>query len=94
MGPDAVVEAGSQRILQTNQKECFLRYTPFGDDEIRLDGSTKVFNALGHPSVLKISTMSATRVKPFEAVDELDGFNLKQQFVEFLTAQKKVELIP
>ena len=94
VGPDAVVEQASQRILLTNQKECFLRYTPFGDDAIHLDGSTKVFNALGRPSVLKISNMAATRIKPFEPVDQLDGYNLKQQFVEFLTAQKKAELIP
>jgi len=94
VGPDAVVEPASQKILITNQKECFLRYTPFGDDAIRLDGSTKVFNALGRPSVLKISNMAATRIKPFEPVDQLDGYNLKQQFTEFLTAQKKAELIP
>jgi hypothetical protein len=94
VGPDAVVEPGSQKILLTNQKECFLRYTPFGDDAIHLDGSTKVFNAVGHPSVLKISNMDATRIKPFEPIDQLDGYDLKQQFAEFLTAQKRAELIP
>jgi hypothetical protein len=93
-GNGAVVDPESQQIVLTNQKECFTRYTPFSDDAIRLEGSTKVFAMDGSPQVLKFSDMLGMRVKPFEVVDQLDGQNLRQMFGDFLRANGKADLAP
>lgn len=94
VGPDSVVDPDTQQILLTNQKECFTRYTKFGDDAVHVDGSTKIFDMNGKPTVLKFSNMLALRVKPFEIVDQKDGQNLKQMFSDFLRSQGKADLIP
>src|SRR5215470_11319486 len=94
VGPDSVIDPNSQQILLTQQKECFSRYSQLGDDAVRVDGSTKIFDMQGNSKVLKISNMAAMRVKPFEAIDEKDGENLKQLFSDFLKANGKADLLP
>lgn len=94
VGQDAIVNPDTQEILLSNQKECFTRHTPAGDDGLRVDGSTKIFDMDGKPKVLKLSNMLAVRLKPFEVVDSRDGLNYKELFAEFLKAQGKANLIP
>lgn len=93
-GDDSVVEPRSQQILLTLSKECISRYTTMGDDAFRIDASTKIFDREGNPTLLKISNMMGMRLKPFERVDEKDGENLKQLFVDFLKASGKADLVP
>lgn len=93
-GADAIVEPESQVILKTLQKECISRYTPMDENAVRVDGSTKIFDTRGNAKLLKISNMLGTRAKPFEAVNEKDGEDLKKLFVEFLNTQGHPELIP
>lgn len=94
VGDDSIVEPKSQLILITLQKECISRYTPMASDAVRIDGSTKVFDTRGNTKLLKISNMMGARSKPFEAINEKDGDNLKQLFAEYLTANGKANLIP
>jgi hypothetical protein len=94
VGPDTIVDPTSQEIMLTNQKECFTRYTRLGDDALHVDGSTKIFDMNGNPTVLKFSNMLAMRTKPFEVLDEKDGQNLKQMFSDFLKTQGKADLVP
>jgi hypothetical protein len=94
VGQDSVVDPTSQEIMLTNQKECFNRHTRLGEDALHIDGSTKIFDMNGNPTVLKFSNMLAMRTKPFEVIDEKDGQNLKQMFGDFLKAQGKADLVP
>jgi hypothetical protein len=93
-GDDSVVEPNSQQILLTLSKECINRYTTMGDDAIRIDASTKIFDREGNPTLLKISNMMGVRVKPFDPVDEKDGENLRELFADFLKASGKADLVP
>lgn len=93
-GQDAVVDPDTQEILLSNQKECFIRYTPAGDDGVRVDGSTKIFDMNGKAKVLKLSNLMAVKLKDFQSVDEKDGQNLKEMFAQFLKSQGKADLVP
>lgn len=93
-GDDSVVEPTSQTILLTQQKECINRFSTMGDDALRIDSSTKIFDNRGNSKLLKISNMMGMRAKPFERIDEKDGDNLRQLFVEYLKSAGKAELVP
>ncbi len=91
-GTDTQVK--NQRVTFTSQSEQFSRYTQAGKDAIRLDGSSKYFNMQGKATGQQAAYMMPQLSKPFEVIDEQDGENLKQSFVDFLKSHGKADLVP
>jgi hypothetical protein len=91
-GTDTQVK--NQRVTFTSQSEQFSRYTQAGKDAIRLDGSARYFDMQGKATGQQTSYMMPQLSKPFEVIDEQDGKNLKQSFVDFLKSHGKADLVP
>jgi hypothetical protein len=93
-GMDSIYNPVDQVITITQQKECLNKLTPMGDNLIRIDSSTKIFDMNGKPEVLKQSNVIGSLLKPYEQVDEEGGQNLKEMFVEYLQSHGKADLVP
>jgi len=93
-GMDSVYSPKDQVISLTQQKECLNRLSPMGDNLIRIDSSTKIFDMHGKPEVTKESNVIGSLIKPFEQVDTDGTQNLKQMFIEYLQTHGKADLVP
>lgn len=94
VGTSTMVNKRSQRVVETDQSEDFNHYTQLGKDGMLLDGSGKHYNMHGKPTMEMTSNLKARRIKPYEEIDEQDGDNLKQLFVEYLKSHGKADLVP
>jgi hypothetical protein len=94
VGTDTQVNPRTKIVTTTDQSEDFNHYTEAGKDEMVNSGSAKHFDMNGQPTMDMTSAMLAKRIKPFEIIDQQDGNNLKQMFVDFLTSHGMPSLIP
>jgi hypothetical protein len=93
-GIDSVYSPKDQVISLTQQKECFNRLSPMGDNLVRIDSSTRIFDMHGRAQVTKESNVIGTLLKPYEQVDQDGSQNLKEMFAEYLQSHGKADLVP
>lgn len=88
-----VSRAGSE-IVSAYQQESISTRLPAGENLMRVRDSIKVYDIEGHPLRRSKVEAIATRVGPFEPLNERNGLDLKAMFIEFLKSEKKDSLVP
>jgi hypothetical protein len=88
-----VANLGHQ-IMKTFQQESFTRYTYISQDELTLESSSKIFDALGTATDLARNQAKVTRVAPFEPINTGNGKDYRELFRQFLISKGLERLIP
>lgn len=88
-----VSRVGSE-IASAYQQESISTRLPAGENLLRVRDSIKVYDVEGRPVRRSKVEAIATRVAPFEALNERNGLDLKEMFFEFLKSEHKDSLIP
>jgi len=89
-----LVSRVSSEVVSAYQQESISTRLPAGENLLRVRDSIKVYDVEGNPLRRSKVEAIATRVSPFDELNERNGLNLKEMFVEFLKSEKKDALIP
>jgi hypothetical protein len=81
-------------IRSTRQIQSINTYTPLDDGLVMLRTSMKSFDGNGQPDILQHGEKILKQIAPYHEIDEKDGDNLKQLFVEYLKKTGREEQIP
>ncbi len=84
----------SSEIVSAYQQESISTRLPAGENLMRVRDSIKVYDVEGNPLRRSKVEAIATRVGPFEPLNERNGLDLKSMFVEFLKSEKMGSLTP
>ncbi len=90
----STLEPVTLKVLKTYQSENIVVFRKAGDDEIRRDMSSKIFDEDGVPLSLSTSYSLARRMTPFNPINSVRGLNTKALFRKFLTAHGMKDLLP
>ncbi len=82
-----VSRVGSE-IVSAYQQESISTRLPAGENLMRVRDSIKVYDVEGHALRRSKVEAIATRVGPFEPLNERNGLDLKSMFVEFLKSRE------
>jgi len=81
-------------IIANKQVQSINTYTPLDDNLVLLRTSLKSFDGDGQPEILQHGEKIMRQIEPYHQIDEQDGENLKQLFVEFLKKTGHEDIIP
>jgi len=84
----------SGRVAQSFQQESITGYKPVSDGVIQLTASTKTFDSDGNAVYQQDNQARIKRYKHYADVDNKDGKNLKELFIQYLTAKGLTNLLP
>lgn len=88
------VSTWSGEISETYQQESITSYSRLKDGMLKMESSTKAFDADGRPTSLTNNVAKIRRCKPYSAVDFENGKNLKALFVDYLKGKGLTLLVP
>jgi len=91
-----VVRVGndSGRVADSFQQESITTYKPYEDGLIELSASTKTFDAGGRAVFQQDNQAKIRRARRFSPQDHKEGKDLKELFIQYLTAQGLTNLLP
>jgi len=84
----------NNRVSDSFQQESITRYRPYEDGVIEMTASTKTFDASGRAMFQQDNEAKIRRYKHFAVINQKDGKNLRELFVQYLQDNGLSNLIP
>ncbi|HEY9775438.1 MAG TPA: hypothetical protein V6C81_16850 [Planktothrix sp.] len=88
------VNKTTRKVTETFQQESITTYTRAAPGELKLESSTKVFDAAGAPTHLARNEATVARTEPYTPVDSEAGKNMHELFRQFLIAHRMLDILP
>ncbi|MBK9142503.1 MAG: hypothetical protein IPM23_08415 [Candidatus Melainabacteria bacterium] len=85
---------GSNAVSRSQRVESLTRYRPAGKGLLETTMSVKVYNQDGSPSKEQHNVSHDRVIRRFELVDSYKGEDVRSDFVKFLSATGRQDLIP